>query len=119
MFEIEVYLSGYRRRTDEGSVPEIAQYVPYYLPLNVFTASKGSNFYIVFTKLSNYFCYSSLYVNINVFRSIFHYIFVFSFSDTRYRRRRKKCQDDRLNASRLHVLFCIKVFTWGSFHKAC
>ena len=34
--------------TDEGSVPEIAQYDPYYLPLNVFTASKGSNFYILF-----------------------------------------------------------------------
>ena len=33
--------------TDEGSVPEIAQYGPYYLPLNVFTASKGSSFYIL------------------------------------------------------------------------
>ena len=28
--------------------PEIAQYSPYYLPLNVFTASKGSNLYILF-----------------------------------------------------------------------
>ena len=27
-------------------VPEIAQYGPYYLSLNVFTASEGSNFYI-------------------------------------------------------------------------
>ena len=26
---------------------EIAQYSPYYLPLNVFTASKGSNLYIL------------------------------------------------------------------------
>ena len=34
--------------TDEGSSPEIAQYSPYYLPLNVFTASKGSNLYILF-----------------------------------------------------------------------
>ena len=34
--------------TDEGSVPAIAQYGPYYLPLNVFTASKGSNIYILF-----------------------------------------------------------------------
>ena len=30
----------------EGSLPEIAQYSPYYLPLNVFIASKGSNLYI-------------------------------------------------------------------------
>ena len=34
--------------TDEGSVPEIAQYGPYYIPLNVFNASKGSSFYILF-----------------------------------------------------------------------
>ena len=33
---------------DEGSVPEIAQYGTYYIPLNVFTASKGSNIYILF-----------------------------------------------------------------------
>ena len=31
-----------KRVTDEGSLSEIAQYSPYYLPLNVFTASKGS-----------------------------------------------------------------------------
>ena len=37
-----------KRATDEGSLPEIAQYSPYYLPLNVFTASKGSNLYILF-----------------------------------------------------------------------
>ena len=29
-------------------VHEIAQYGPYYLPLNVFTDSKGSNFYVLF-----------------------------------------------------------------------
>ena len=29
-------------------MPEVAQYGPYYIPLNVFTASKGSNFYILF-----------------------------------------------------------------------
>ena len=34
---------------DEGSVPEIAQYGQNYHPLNVFTASKGSSFYISFT----------------------------------------------------------------------
>ena len=27
------------------SVPETVQYGPYYLPLNVFTASEGSNFF--------------------------------------------------------------------------
>ena len=43
-----VILCNLKRATDEGSLPEIAQYSPYYLPLNVFTASKGSNLYILF-----------------------------------------------------------------------
>ena len=30
-----------KRATDEGSLPEIAQYSPHYLPLNVVIASKG------------------------------------------------------------------------------
>ena len=34
--------------TDQGSLPEIAQYSPYYLPLDVCTASKGSNLFILF-----------------------------------------------------------------------
>ena len=29
-------VAGLKRATDEGSLPEIAQYSPYYLPLNVF-----------------------------------------------------------------------------------
>ena len=45
-FQIAVYLSDYGRRlikvTDEGSAHEIAQYDTYHLPLNGFTASKGS-----------------------------------------------------------------------------
>ena len=40
------YYAGLKRATDEGSLPEIAQYSPYYLPLNVFIASKGSNIFI-------------------------------------------------------------------------
>ena len=32
----------------KGSVLEIAQYGPYYIPLNVFTASKRSSFYLLF-----------------------------------------------------------------------
>ena len=36
------FVAGFKRATDEGSLPEIAQYSPYHLPLNVFTASKGS-----------------------------------------------------------------------------
>ena len=36
------------KTNNEGSLLEIAQYSPYFLPLNVFTASKGSNFYILF-----------------------------------------------------------------------
>ena len=34
--------------TDEGSVPEVARCGPCCLPVGVFTASKGSNFYILF-----------------------------------------------------------------------
>ena len=45
------FVAGFKRATDEGSLPEIAQYSPYFLPLNVFTASKGSNFYILFVCL--------------------------------------------------------------------
>ena len=41
------FVAGFKRATDEGSLPEIAQYSPYYLPWNVFTASKGSNLYIL------------------------------------------------------------------------
>ena len=36
------FVAGFKTATDEGSSPEIAQYSPYYLPLNVFTASRGS-----------------------------------------------------------------------------
>ena len=32
------FVAGLKRATDEGSLPEIAQYSPYYLPLNVFAA---------------------------------------------------------------------------------
>ena len=49
------FVAGFKRATDEGLLPEIVQYSPYYLPLNVFAASKGSNLYIFFnivTRLS-------------------------------------------------------------------
>ena len=42
------FVAGLKRATDEGSLPEIAQYSPYYLPLNVFAASNGSNIYFLF-----------------------------------------------------------------------
>ena len=42
------FVAGFKRATDEGSLPDFAQYSPYFLPLNDFTASKGSNFYILF-----------------------------------------------------------------------
>ena len=42
------FVAGLKRATDEGSSPEIVQYSPYYLPLNVFTASRGSYLYILF-----------------------------------------------------------------------
>ena len=43
------FIAGFKGATDEGSLPEIVQYSRYYLPLNVFAASKGSNLYILFT----------------------------------------------------------------------
>ena len=43
-----VFVVGFERATDEGSLPEMVQYSPNYLPLNIFTASKGSNLYILF-----------------------------------------------------------------------
>ena len=50
MFEIEViYLAivtSFINVSDEGSIPEIAQYGPDFIPLNVLTASKGPNLYI-------------------------------------------------------------------------
>ena len=43
------FVAGFKKATDEGSLPKIAQYSPSFLPLNVFTASKGSkNLYIFF-----------------------------------------------------------------------
>ena len=45
------FVAGFKRATDEGSLPEIAQYSPSYLPLNVFIASKGSNLYISFSSV--------------------------------------------------------------------
>ena len=47
------FVAGFKRATDEGSLPEIAQSSPYYLPLNVFTASRGSNLYILFDNYTN------------------------------------------------------------------
>ena len=40
------------RVTDDGSVLEISQYGPYFLPLNVFIASKGSNFYLFLQEMT-------------------------------------------------------------------
>ena len=48
------FVGDLKRATDEVSIPDIARYSPYYLPLNVFTASKGSNIYILFLILSCY-----------------------------------------------------------------
>ena len=45
------FAASFKRATGECSLPEIEQYSPYYLPMNVFTASKGSNFSILFAIL--------------------------------------------------------------------
>ena len=47
------FVAGLKRATDKGSLPEIAQYSPLYLPLNVLTAFKSSNHYILFYTLKN------------------------------------------------------------------
>ena len=38
------FVAGLKRATDEGSLPEIAQYSPYYLPLNVLLLPKDQTF---------------------------------------------------------------------------
>ena len=48
--------AGLKRVTDEGLVPKIVQYDPFYLPLNILTASKGSNIYILFEKMHIALC---------------------------------------------------------------
>ena len=42
------FVDGFKRATDEGSLPEIAQYSPYYLPLNVLLLPKDQTFIIQF-----------------------------------------------------------------------
>ena len=46
------FVADLKRATDDGSFPEIAQYSPYFLPLNVLAASKGSNLYTHFADLA-------------------------------------------------------------------
>ena len=41
------FVAGFNRATGGGLLPEVAQYSPYFLPLNVFAASKGSNLYFI------------------------------------------------------------------------
>ena len=38
------FVAGFKRATDEGSLPEVAQYSPYYLPLNVLLLPKDQTF---------------------------------------------------------------------------
>ena len=38
------FVAGFKRATDEGSLPEIAQYNPYYLPLNVLLLPEDQTF---------------------------------------------------------------------------
>ena len=38
------FVAGLKRATDEGSLPEIANYSPYYLPLNVLLLPKDQTF---------------------------------------------------------------------------
>ena len=40
------FVAGLYRATDDGSLPEIAQYSPYYLPLNVLLLPKDQTFFL-------------------------------------------------------------------------
>ena len=51
------FVAGFKRATDEGSLPEIAQYSPYYLPLNVFIAFKGSHLSVLFESMNVIYSY--------------------------------------------------------------
>ena len=44
------FIAGFKRATDEGSLPEIAQYSPYYLPFNVLLLPKDQTY--IFYSLS-------------------------------------------------------------------
>ena len=76
-----MFLAGLKRATDEGSLPDIVQYSPYYLLLIVFNVSKGSNLYILFAntaadvapcggpkKVSPYIIHSADYVFFRSFK---------------------------------------------------
>ena len=48
LFELQynslAFVAGFKRATDEGSLSEIVQYSPYYLPLNVLLLPKEQTF---------------------------------------------------------------------------
>ena len=48
------FIAGLKRATDEGSLPKIAQYSPYYLPLNVLLLPKNQAiiFYLLLLQLA-------------------------------------------------------------------
>ena len=48
-----MFVAGFKRATDEGSLSEIAQYSPYYLPLNVLLHPKDQTiiFYLLLLQL--------------------------------------------------------------------
>ena len=46
------FVAGLKRATDKGSLPEIAQYSPHYLPLNVLLLPKDQTFIFCFSSLN-------------------------------------------------------------------
>ena len=50
------FVTGLKRATDEGSLPEIAQYSPYYLPLNVLLHKKDQTFLLYLLLLQLVLC---------------------------------------------------------------
>ena len=38
------FVAGFKRATDEGTLPEIVQYSPYYLPLNILLLPEDQTF---------------------------------------------------------------------------
>ena len=48
-FNSLTFVSGFKRATDEGSLSEIAQYSPSYIPLNVLLLPKDQTFIFYYT----------------------------------------------------------------------
>ena len=68
------FIAGLKRAIDEGSLPEIAQYSPYYIPLNVLLLPKDQTFLFYLLLLQLVLCRVAALKSTS---SIVHIIFLF------------------------------------------